>query len=299
MAQHPKTILVTGCSSGFGFLIARKLASHGHIVFAVIRGQDGKNAHVAEKLKVQTTETKGHIHVVELDVTETASVNEAVRFALHEAGHIDVAVNNAGYGVGGFAETVTEAQLHQQLNVNVVGVHRIMRAVLPGMRKNESGLIINISSVMGRLVLPFAAAYTASKYALEGLSESYRYEVAGTGVDVVIIEPGGFGTNFLDNMDNGADTGRLEAYGQLAKLPDKMWGGFSDQLSADNAPDPQQGADMVLDLVEMPAGHRPFRTVIDPLEGGEGAKEINRTTDRIQSQIFENSGLTALLSVRS
>lgn len=299
MAQQPYNILVTGCSSGFGFLIARTLLTQGHTVFAGMRGLDGRNGEAAQKLTLQSAETDGRIHLIELDVTETASVDAAVRFALEKEERIDVAVNNAGYGVGGFAETVTEAQLHQQLDVNVVGVQRIMRAVLPTMRKNKSGLVINISSVMGRLILPFAAAYTTSKYALEGLSESYRYELSGAGVDVVIIEPGGFGTNFLANMDNGADTGRLEDYGPLVELPDKMWGGVSEQLSAENAPDPQQVANVVLDLVETPAGRRPFRTVIDPLEGGEGAMEINRTTDRIQSQMFEHMGMKDLLSVKS
>lgn len=298
MAQQHSNIMVTGCSSGFGYLIARTLLNNGHTVFAGMRGLNGKNAEAARKLQDQAAETKGDIHVVELDVTDTASVNAAVRFALEKVNRIDVAVNNAGYGVGGFAETVTEAQLDRQLDVNVVGVQRVMRAVLPGMRKNKNGLIINISSVMGRLVLPFAAAYTASKYALEGLSESYRYELSGAGVDVTIIEPGGFGTNFLANMDNGADTGRLEGYGSLAELPDKMWGGFSDQLSAENTPDPQQVADAVLNLVETPSGRRPFRTVIDPLEGGEGAREINGVSDRIQNQIFENMGLKSLLSVK-
>lgn len=298
MVKHPNRILVTGCTSGFGFLIARTLLTQGHTVIAGMREITGRNAEAAHRLKEQAAETSGHLHLVELDVADTASVNTAVREALDLEGRIDVAVNNAGYGVGGFAETVTEEQLHHQLNVNVVGVQRVMRAVLPVMRDHKSGLIINISSVMGRLVLPFAAAYTASKYALEGLSESYRYELSGTGVDVVIIEPGGFGTNFLANMDNGADTGRLEDYGKLAELPDKMWGGFSDQLNAENAPDPQQIADAVADLVKTPAGQRAFRTVIDPLEGGESTMEINRLTDGIQSQLFENMGLEALLSVK-
>ncbi len=297
MEKHSNRILVTGCSSGFGFLIARSLLARGHVVFAGMRGIDGRNADAADRLEIQASETNGRLHLMEIDVTDTASVNAAVGTAIDREGRIDVAVNNAGYGVGGFAETVTESQLHRQMDVNVVGVQRVMRAVLPGMRNTGSGLIINISSVMGRLVLPFAAAYTASKYALEGFSESYRYELSGTGVDVVLIEPGGFGTDFLANMDNGADTGRLEDYGPLAELPDKMWGSFSDQLNAESAPDPQLIADAVVDLVETPAGGRPFRTVIDPLAGGEGAKDINRTTDRIQSQIFEDMGLKALLSV--
>ena len=207
-------------------------------------------------------------------------------------------VNNAGYCVSGYAETVTEEQLQHQLDVNVVGVQRVTRAVLPAMRKAGKGLIVNISSVMGRLIIPFAGAYTASKYALEGLSESYRYELAGTGVDVTIIEPGGFGTNFMANMDSGADTDRLESYGPLAEMPGKLWDPFLEQLAAEDAPNPQQVADAVLNLIKTPAGQRPLRTVVDPMIGGEAPRAINSTTDQIQSQMFEQMGIKDLLSVK-
>ena len=237
-----QNILVTGSSSGFGFLIARTLLNAEHTVFAAMRGLDHKNADNANKLKSQAAETNGRLHLLDMDVTDTDSVNAAVRQALDLEGRIDVVVNNAGYGLSGYAETVTEEQLTRQLDVNVVGVQRVTRAVLPAMRKAGKGLIVNISSVMGRLIFPFAAAYTASKYALEGLSESYRYELAGTGVDVAIIEPGGFGTNFAANMESGADTERLESYGALADMPGKLWGPFLEQLAADGAPNPQQVA---------------------------------------------------------
>ena len=112
------------------------------------------------------------------------------------------------------------------------------------------------------MVMPFAGAYVATKYALEGLSESYRYELAGTGVDVVIVEPGGFGTNFLENMEPAADTDRLSSYGPLAEMPEKMWGGFAENLKSDDAPDPQVVADAIAKLIETPAGKRPLRTRI-------------------------------------
>ena len=277
-----QNILVTGSSSGFGFLIARTLLNDGHTVFATMRGLANKNADTAEKLKSQAAETSGRLHLLDMDVTDTASVNSAVQQALTQEGRIDVVVNNAGYGVSGYAETVTEEQLQRQLDVNVVGVQRVTRAVLPAMRKAGKGLIVNISSVMGRLIIPFAAAYTASKYALEGLSESYRYELAGTGVDVTIIEPGGFGTNFAANMESGADTDRLESYGPLAEIPGKLWGPFLEQLTAEGAPDAQQVADAVSNLIKTPAGQRPLRTVVDPLVGDDAPRAINSTTDQIQ-----------------
>jgi NAD(P)-dependent dehydrogenase (short-subunit alcohol dehydrogenase family) len=291
-------ILVTGSSSGFGFLIARTLLNDGHTVFATMRGLDNKNADSAKKLKSQAAETKGRLHLLDMDVTSSDSVNSAVQQALTQEGHIDVVVNNAGYCVSGYAETVTEEQLQRQLDVNVVGVQRVTRAVLPAMRKAGKGLVVNISSVMGRLIVPFAGAYTASKYALEGLSENYRYELAGTGVDVTIIEPGGFGTNFMANLDHGADTDRLESYGPLAELPSKFWGSFSEQLAAEDAPNPQQVADAVLNLIKTPAGQRPLRTVVDPMSGDEAPRAINSTTDQIQSQMFEQMGIKDLLSVK-
>ena len=293
-----QNILVTGSSSGFGFLIARTLLSDGHTVFATMRGLDNKNADTADKLKSQAAETEGRLHLLDMDVTDTASVNSAVQQALTQEGRIDVVVNNAGYGVTGYAETVTEEQLQRQLDVNVVGVQRVTRAVLPAMRNAGKGLIVNISSVMGRIIIPFAGAYTASKYALEGLSENYRYELAGTGVDVTIIEPGGFGTNFLANLDHGADTERLESYGPLAELPNKFWGSFSEQLAAEDSPNPQQVADAVLNLIKTPAGQSPLTTVVDPLIGGEAPRAINSTTDQIQSQMFEQMEIKDMLSVK-
>lgn len=292
-----QNIFVTGSSGGFGFLIARTLLNDGHTVFATMRGLDNKNADNANKLKSQAAETKGRLHLLDMDVTDTAAVNAAVQQALSKEGRIDVVVNNAGYAVSGFAETVTEEQLMLQLDVNVVGVQRVTRAVLPAMRKAGKGLIVNISSVLGRLVFPFAAAYTASKYALEGLSESYRYELAGTGVDVTIVEPGGFGTNFAANMVNGTDTDCLESYGALAEMPGKLWGPIIEQLSAEGAPNPQQVADAVLNLIKTPAGRRPLRTVVDPLVGDEAPRAINNTTDQIQSQMFEQMGIKDMLSV--
>lgn len=293
-----QNILITGSSSGFGFLTARTLLSNGYTVFASMRGLKDKNAESAERLSRAAVETDGRLHLLDLDVSDGDSVRRAVRQALDAEGEIHAAVNNAGFGVAGFAEAVTIEQLQQQFDINLFGVQRVMRAVLPGMRRQGRGLIINISSVMGRIVIPFAAVYTASKYALEGFSESYRYELAGTGVDVVIIEPGGFGTNFMSNMTRGADTERLATYGTLAELPDKIWTGVSSRLSGQDAPNPQDVADAVLKLIQTPAGRRPLRTVVDPLMGGQAPRAINHSTTQIQGQLLENMQIKELLSVQ-
>jgi NAD(P)-dependent dehydrogenase (short-subunit alcohol dehydrogenase family) len=291
-------VLITGSSSGFGELTARTLLQKGHTVAATMRDPEKRNARTAGKLRNAAAESTGTVHIFDLDVTSDPSVQQAVGKALEAMGGIDVAVNNAGFGVAGFMEAITDAQLQRQFDVNLFGVQRVMRAVLPSMRKARQGLIINISSIMGRIVIPFATAYTASKYALEGLSESYHYELAGTGVDVVLVEPGGFNTNFMANMAYGADQARLESYGRLAELPNRMWSEFSKLFRSDGAPGPQEVADAVLRLIETPAGSRPLRTVVDPLKGGEGPAAINRTTEKIQTQLLAGMDMADMLSVK-
>ena len=178
-------------------------------------------------------------------------------------------------------------------------MHRVNRAVLPILRKQGAGLIITISSIMGRIVIPFAAPYTASKFALEGLIESLRYEVSGTGVDVVIVQPGGFGTNFMSNMAQAEDSARLETYGELQELPNQFWGGFGEQLYSEDAPNPQLVADGVMELINMPAGKRPLRTVIDPMTGGGTANVLNSSANEVQDGLLKSFGMGELLSVKS
>ncbi len=187
-----QTVLITGTSSGFGFLTAKALLDQGLTVMAAMREPGKSNAHAALALQEHGTRTCGTLHLLSMDVADDNSVTTAVTTGLGVAGRIDVLVNNAGVGLGGFCEAVTTDQLRRLFEVNLFGVHRVTRAVLPAMRAVGKGLIINISSIMGRMVIPFAAVYTASKFALEGLSESWRYELGTFGIEVVIVEPGGF-----------------------------------------------------------------------------------------------------------
>lgn len=296
--SNGKTVLITGASSGFGLLISKSLLGKGHTVFATMRNSSGKNAPAAEELKSFASDTKGTVRVLEMDVTSDDSVDSAVRQALETAGSLDVVVNNAGVGSGGYAETFTPEQYRDLYDVNVLGVQRVNRAVLPSMRKAGTGLLIHVSSIMGRITLPFSAPYTASKWALEGLVETYRYELAPTGVDVAIVEPGGFPTGVMGKSIGPADGERATSYGQLADVPQKVWGGFAEALAGPDAPDSQEVADAVVGLIEMPAGKRPLRTVVDPLTGGEGPKALNRATEEIQAQILEGMGLGDSTSVK-
>ena len=293
-----KNVLITGTSAGFGDLISRTLVDKGYTVFATMRAPKGRNAERAVSLSAHAESKPGKLFVLELDVTSDDSVKIAVAKAIELGGPLDVVVNNAGIGCGGLAEAFTAEQWQQVFDINVFGVQRVSRAVLPSMRERGTGLLINVSSIMGRVVLPFAAPYTATKFALEGMTEAYRYELSGTGVDVSIVEPGGFMTEFASRMMAPKDTARVDAYGPIKDLPDQMWGGFMEQLQADGAPDPQEIADAVLTLIETPAGERPLRVVVDPLMGGEGANSLNNATSQIQSQLLEGFGMRDLLSVK-
>lgn len=297
--SQPMTILITGASSGFGLRTARTLIDKGHRVFATMRQVDGRNAAAARELGELARRARGSVQVLEMDVTDDASVERTVRDAVATAGGLDVVVNNAGIGVGGHAEAFTVDQYRGLFDVNVLGVQRVNRAVLPSMREAGSGLLVHVSSVMGRVVIPFAAPYTASKWALEGMVESYRYELAPTGVEVVIVEPGGFMTGMAERIVTPADGRCVETYGALAGAPDKMWKGMMEALRGPRAPDPQEVADTIARLIDMPPGKRPFRTVVDPLTGGDGPAALNGASEKIQRQLLDSLDLGELLSSRA
>jgi NADP-dependent 3-hydroxy acid dehydrogenase YdfG len=171
-----KTILITGASSGFGRITAEALARAGHTVFASMRDPTAKNRLHAQGLRQQG------IAVVELDISSDNSVDQAVKEVLAEAGRIDVLINNAGIASAGITEAFTADQAKVVFNTNVVGLLRTNRAVLPTMRARGDGLIINIGSILGRVTFPFFGIYGASKFAVEALTDSLRYEVSQLGV---------------------------------------------------------------------------------------------------------------------
>jgi NAD(P)-dependent dehydrogenase (short-subunit alcohol dehydrogenase family) len=292
-------VLITGSSSGFGRMTTISLLERGATVFATMRDAEGRNAEKAAALRDEAAALDGTLHILSLDVASDDSVKTAIDSALATAGHLDVVINNAGYGVGGMTEGFTPDQIRDLFEVNVIGVHRVNRAVLPSMRARGAGLLVHISSTMGRMVLPFAGPYTASKYALEGLAESLRYELSQTGVDVVIVEPGGFGTNFLGAMVPPADEAVIESYGALNEYPQQMWGGVAEAFASGQGPDPQMVIDAILGVIETPAGERPLRTVVDGMGFAAGPEAINQTSDGVQQQTLEGMGVAALLKLRA
>lgn len=180
-----KVVVVTGVSSGFGHAIATELHARGHRVFGTTR-------------RPSASAPPG-CSLVTMDVDDQASVTAGVAEVLRQAGHIDVLVNNAGFGYAGAIEDTSVEEARQQFETNFFGMHRTCRAVLPQMRAKHSGRIVNMSSLGGRVSVPFQAMYCASKFAVEAYTEALRMEVRPFGVQVAMVEPGDFATRFTEN----------------------------------------------------------------------------------------------------
>jgi NAD(P)-dependent dehydrogenase (short-subunit alcohol dehydrogenase family) len=279
-------VLVTGSSTGFGRLIAEALARRGHTVFATMRDPAVRNAANASELRVLAGKESFSLEVLEMDVNDEVSVDRAVHDCLKKAGRIDVAINNAGYVVSGLAEATSVDQARRQMDTNFLGCVRVNRAVLPAMRKQRSGLLLHISSGAGRIVVPGFAFYCASKFALEALAESYHYELAGQGIESCIVQPGAYQTPIFGNVIKAADHARTETYGPAAQIPEKV----NAILSASTA-NAQDVADLVLAVVETPAGQRKLRYRISPAD--LGTDQINAVCEQVQAKLLDAFGLTA------
>jgi NAD(P)-dependent dehydrogenase (short-subunit alcohol dehydrogenase family) len=274
-----QVIFITGASTGFGRLFAETLARNGHTVFATMRDPQGKNAKNAADLLALARRESLAIFTLECDVTSDASVELAVRAAIAQAGRIDVAII-------GLTEAVTTLQAQQIMDTNFMGCVRVNRAVLPHMRRHRKGLLMHISSGAGRVVIPAFSLYTASKFAMEALAETYRYELASQGIESVLVEPGAYQTPVFSNLVTAADTSRGETYGIANQITTKM-----NTLLANTAGNAQEVADVVLQIVETPVGQKKLRYRVSPTD--LGVDEINATTDRVQSRLFEMFGLTS------
>jgi NADP-dependent 3-hydroxy acid dehydrogenase YdfG len=283
-----KTILITGASSGFGRDTAETLHCAGHTVYASMRGVQGKNRDAAEALR------KLGVKTVELDVSDDASVEAGVENVLAEAGEIDVLVNNAGIASAGVTEAFTTEQAKAIFDTNVIGLLRVTRAVLPSMRRRHDGLIINVGSILGRVTFPFIGIYGASKFAVEALTDSLRYEVSQLGVEVVEVQPSGYPTNFFTNLQSPASTEVTKAYGEVGEIPDAMVKTLMASLEGKNAPNPHDVAEAIVKLVGQSKGSRAARTVVGAPFGSDKA---NEDVAPLQAQVVEALGLSHLEKV--
>ena len=195
MSMNQKVAIVTGSSSGIGLDASVTLAQNGFLTYATMRNLDKSSIVKAAADKEQLP-----IKVVQLDVTDDHSVKDAIRDIVSEAKRIDVLINNAGFGLVGAFEDLSIDEIKDQYETNVFGLIRVTQAVLPKMREQKSGIIVNISSGAGLFGYPGGSAYVSSKFAIEGLSESISYELDQFGIKVVLIEPGFIKTNFSNAM---------------------------------------------------------------------------------------------------
>ncbi len=280
MAQ---TILVTGSSSGFGRLIVETLARQGYTVFAGMRAVTGRNAPVSAELRDFADRERLAVHVVELDVTDDASVDQAIASLVGITGRIDVVVNNAGVSYSGPLEAFTMQQVEQQFATNVFSVLRVNRAALPYMRQQGSGLLLQMGSVAGRVAVPFIGLYGATKFTLEGLTESYRDELAPFGIDAAIIEPGTYPTTIAVNRQLAADIARLALY--QSALNAFLTPFFAENRSA-TPPNPQDVADAVARVIAQPAGERPLHIVVAPAAQRQAPEAVNNATTQATEDFF-------------
>lgn len=280
-----KNILITGCSSGFGLDAAKTLAKKGHHVYATMRAVETRNAEKAQKLQDFAASEGVSLSVHEMDVTSDSSVQRAVA----EMDTVDVLINNAGYGYGGPVESFEGDEILAQLDLNIVGTARVANAVLPGMKAQGDGLIIQVSSTAGRAAFPGFGVYHASKWGLEGMSEAMRYELAPLGIDVVIVEPGPFETSFFDNMKQGSRGEVMSDYGHVGEFFAGFQSTVRELFENGEAPtDAHIVVDIFDQLIDMPKGERPIRTIAG-LDFGFQA--LNDATEPIRRAGLESMGI--------
>lgn len=287
--------LVTGASSGFGQMIARRLAEAGHTVYASMRGTKGKNSKAVEDSDAFARTHGFDLRTIELDVQDEDSIAAAAKTIIAEHGRIDVLVQNAGHMVYGPTEAFTPEQLAQLYDVNVLGTQRVNRAFLPHMRDAGSGLLIWVSSssVAGG-VPPLLGPYFAAKAGMDALAICYAKELAPLGIETSIVVPGAFttGTNHFAHAGEPEDDAVARAYAQ--SLPE----GFMDRMKealASTVPDdadPEEVGRAVVSIVDAPAGKRPLRVHIDP--ASDGAAVTFAVMDRVREQFLDRIGFPEL-----
>ncbi len=272
-----KSVLITGCSTGFGRLAAEDFARKGAKIFATMRNLPRKEG---DELVALAAEESLDLHVIEIDVTSDEQVASGVAKALEmTGGTLDVLINNAGTSYGGPIEIQDMEATQHLFDVNVFGPQRMTRAVLPAMRKAKSGLIINVTSQLGRVIVPAYGQYSPTKFALEAMSEQLAYELVPHGIDVNIIEPGGYPTMIWKNSNENslallerAEEKHTSGYTALIEgLGQRGGGGSTDPMDVPNA---------MAEVIAMPAGTRPLRREVHP--GPKPQMAINKVSAEVQ-----------------
>lgn len=276
-----KNILITGASGGFGTVTIDALLKEGYTVTGAMRDTKGRNKQAAETLKAK------EVYIVEIDVTSDESVEEGVSKAVAQMGSIDILINNAGLGAGGIQEGFTAEDWKKVFDVNVFGVQRMTRAVLPYMKQQHHGLLMLISSLSARLSVPFQGPYSPSKWAAEALAESYRMEVSNLGIESCIVEPGAFPTQFIGSLLQPSESERASDYGAAKYLPSALLASIESVFQANPDQTPDLVSNAIIELIKMPHGKRPMRTEVDMMFMGDLVAPLNQQLAKANEKLYE------------
>ncbi len=281
-----KTVLITGCSAGFGRITAEMLAAKGYSILAGMRNIKDSNAVVARELGAVNG-----IEIIDLDLASAAGISEAVQ-SLGDR-RIDVLVNNAGVSGTGFTETHSVDKLKAIFEINVFGLYELTKQLIPRMREQKDGLIISVTSIVGRMVMPVWGAYSASKFAVEALAETWRYELMPLGIDSVLVEPGPHPTTSLGGKMAAYSSAMpamevLAEYGPVAQSLQQFGDQLRREIEEGTFQRPEGVAEAIAGLIEMPKGQRPMRTVVDR-QLKEVLDGLNRYTEGIYEQLYAGS----------
>ncbi len=241
--QRESVAIVTGSSTGNGFEISLLLAKNGFFTYATMR-----NLNKSTRIKEIAKNENLPLEVLELDVTNDKSVANTIDIIGNRHQRIDVLVNNAGYEHHGAVEELSMDEIRAQFETNFFGAVRVMKAVLPIMRKQRSGTIVNVSSIGGLIGVPLNSAYVGSKFALEGFSESMKYELEGFGIKVILIEPGAVKTNYLDNAKQAQKA--MNPDSPYAEFSKKMSAGVKERFKEASSSSPNQVAEVILSAIK-------------------------------------------------
>ena len=286
-------IILTGTSSGFGLLTAKILAKKGHNVFATMRNVQTKNSAAAQSLKDWAITEGVKIQIIEADVTDDHSVKAALENITSQTSDIiDVLINNAGTGYIGLNETLSAKQVDQIFQINVIAADRMIKAVLPFMHRNKSGLIINISSVTSRQNIPVMGVYSASKAAIDALSVSYYYELKSSGIDVAIIQPGAYqSTDIVSKQMIPDNPDAIKQYGEdMINYTNAVFQYFEPTSSSR---DPGEVAHLIAEIIETPSEKRALTNVIGAGPLGEVITSINNSIQNLVETILNARGVKA------
>lgn len=293
-----QVVLITGAGSGMGYHTALTLALQGHIVYAGIRDPQGRNTHKSQRL-IENVEKGGQkVNIVDLDIHKEKSCQGALQTIIQNEGRIDVVVHNAAHLFIGFSEAFTPEQFASSLNTNLLGAHRLNRAVLPHMRKQQSGFILYVGSGITNITAPFMTPYVVGKAALDALAENTAYEISQFGIETTILMPGVYmeGTSHFDTAEFPKDESVLSHYDRLEKDYANYETGLRNLFRFGDAPI-QTVADKIADLIELPRGQRPLRDTVDysdwVAEPGNGVREA------LTARAFRIMGYSHLLRIKN